>query len=189
MFERYTEQARRAIFFARYEASLQGAGKITTGLILLGVMREGESRSVAARILKDQGINLRSSLGFPLRNGKPLTDPMKDMPLDADSKKVLAYSLEEAELDNSFYVDANHVLRGILRFPNEASDALQSVPLDLEKARAACKLGRTKYYSKKTLYHRLFGSPFRAHRSALLKLLAFVIVLILGALLVGSLNN
>ena len=133
MFERYTEQARRAIFFARYEASLQGTGKITTGLILLGVMREGESRSVAARILKDQGINLRSSLGFPLRNGKPLTDPMKDMPLDADSKKVLAYSLEEAELDNSFYVDANHVLRGILRFPNEASDALQSVPLDLEK--------------------------------------------------------
>jgi ATP-dependent Clp protease ATP-binding subunit ClpC len=188
VFERYTEQARRAIFFARYEASLQGANQITTGLILLGTIREGESRSVAVRILREDESNLRSGLGYPSGNGKPLNDLMTDMPLDEDSKKALACSIEEAESDDSFYVGTDHILRGILRFSNQASDALQIVPLDLAKAREASKLSRTKYHSKKTFYHRLFGNPFQEHGPALLKLLAFVVALFLGALVIHLLN-
>jgi ATP-dependent Clp protease ATP-binding subunit ClpC len=40
MFERYTEKARRAIFFARYDASQYGSYYIDTEHILLGLMRE-----------------------------------------------------------------------------------------------------------------------------------------------------
>jgi ATP-dependent Clp protease ATP-binding subunit ClpC len=40
MFERYTEKARRVIFFARYEASQFGAQWIETEHILLGLLRE-----------------------------------------------------------------------------------------------------------------------------------------------------
>lgn len=40
MFERYTEQARRALFFARYEASLLGSISIQTEHLLLGLIRE-----------------------------------------------------------------------------------------------------------------------------------------------------
>ncbi len=40
MFERYTEKARRVIFFARYEASQYGSHYIDTEHILLGLMRE-----------------------------------------------------------------------------------------------------------------------------------------------------
>jgi ATP-dependent Clp protease ATP-binding subunit ClpC len=42
MFERYTERARRALFFARYEASQLGSISIETEHLLLGVLREGQ---------------------------------------------------------------------------------------------------------------------------------------------------
>ena len=40
MFERYTEKARRAIFFARREAAEAGSPSIETGDLLLGILRE-----------------------------------------------------------------------------------------------------------------------------------------------------
>jgi ATP-dependent Clp protease ATP-binding subunit ClpC len=40
MFERYTEKARRVIFFARYEALQYGSPVIAPEHILLGLMRE-----------------------------------------------------------------------------------------------------------------------------------------------------
>src|SRR6266571_5251138 len=40
MFERYTEMARRVIFFARYEASQFGASMIEPEHLLLGLSRE-----------------------------------------------------------------------------------------------------------------------------------------------------
>src|SRR6266568_1618811 len=40
MFERYTESARRVLFFARYEASQLGSISIETEHLLLGLIRE-----------------------------------------------------------------------------------------------------------------------------------------------------
>ena len=40
MFERYTEKARRVIFFARYEASMFGSPCIEAEHLLLGLLRE-----------------------------------------------------------------------------------------------------------------------------------------------------
>ena len=42
MFERYTERARRVLFFARYEASQLGSISIETEHLLLGLIREGK---------------------------------------------------------------------------------------------------------------------------------------------------
>ena len=42
MFERFTEAARRSLFFARYEASVFGSDAIQTELLLLGLLRERE---------------------------------------------------------------------------------------------------------------------------------------------------
>jgi ATP-dependent Clp protease ATP-binding subunit ClpC len=42
MFERYTEKARRVIFFARYEASQFGSPSIETEHLLLGLLRESK---------------------------------------------------------------------------------------------------------------------------------------------------
>jgi ATP-dependent Clp protease ATP-binding subunit ClpC len=49
MFERYTEKARRTIFFARYEASQFGSLYITTEHLLLGLLRE--DKALANRFL------------------------------------------------------------------------------------------------------------------------------------------
>jgi ATP-dependent Clp protease ATP-binding subunit ClpC len=40
MFERYTEKARRVVFFARYEAGQFGSQAIEPEHILLGLLRE-----------------------------------------------------------------------------------------------------------------------------------------------------
>ncbi len=53
MFERYTEKARRVIFFARYEASQYGSPYIETEHLLLGLMRE--DKALANRFLRQQG--------------------------------------------------------------------------------------------------------------------------------------
>ena len=49
MFERYTEKARRSIFFARYEASQFGSPVIDTEHLLLGLLRE--DKALAGRVL------------------------------------------------------------------------------------------------------------------------------------------
>src|SRR5215470_4018676 len=48
VFERYTEKARRVIFFARYEASQTGSRHIETEHLLLGIFRE--DHAFAARV-------------------------------------------------------------------------------------------------------------------------------------------
>ena len=50
MFERYTEKARRVIFFARYEASQFGAPAIEPEHLLLGLMRE--DKTLTSRFLQ-----------------------------------------------------------------------------------------------------------------------------------------
>ena len=59
MFERYTERARRVLFFARYEASQLGSISIETEHLLLGLIREGKgltSRIFARSHLSLEGI-------------------------------------------------------------------------------------------------------------------------------------
>ena len=53
MFERYTEKARRVIFFARYEASQYGSPYIETEHLLLGLLRE--DKVLANRFLRAHG--------------------------------------------------------------------------------------------------------------------------------------
>jgi ATP-dependent Clp protease ATP-binding subunit ClpC len=50
MFERYTEKARRTIFFARYEASHFGSLYIETEYLLLGLLCE--DKALANRYLR-----------------------------------------------------------------------------------------------------------------------------------------
>ena len=59
MFERYTEKARRVIFFARYEASQFGSPYIETEHLLLGLLRE--DKAMANRF--DSGVRPQESIG------------------------------------------------------------------------------------------------------------------------------
>ena len=70
MFEKYTEKARRVIFFARYEASQFGSPSIETEHLLLGLIRE--DKNLTTRFIpKSQ----RNHSGYPQGNRGPHADP------------------------------------------------------------------------------------------------------------------
>ena len=58
MFERYTERARRVLFFARYEASQLGSVSIETEHLLLGLIREG--KGLTSRIFARSHLSLEN---------------------------------------------------------------------------------------------------------------------------------
>src|SRR5713101_5202891 len=95
MFERYTERARRAIFFARYEASAFGSEWIETHHLLLGVLQDHD---LARLFLKSEDApeTIRKELETRLPPGT-ITSLSRDLPLSHQSKRVLAYAAEEAE--------------------------------------------------------------------------------------------
>lgn len=56
MFERFTEPARLVVVLAREESSVLGHDHVSTGHLLLGLLREGEG--TAARLLAGLDITL-----------------------------------------------------------------------------------------------------------------------------------
>src|SRR5688572_32355385 len=96
MFERYTERARRVIFFARYEASQLGSNSIETEHLLLGLIREG--KGLTSRIFSKSHLSMESIRkeieGRALYRDKVSTSV--DIPLSPESKRVLGYASEEA---------------------------------------------------------------------------------------------
>jgi len=112
MFERYTEVARRVIFFARYEASQFGSPQIECEHLLLGMLREPtplrEQLGEDARWAIRKAIEDRST-----RQGEiPAT---VDLPLSHASKIALAYAAEEAERMHHRHIGPEHLLLGLLR--------------------------------------------------------------------------
>src|SRR3989449_4472356 len=114
MFERYTERARRVIFFARYEASQFGSTTIETEHLLLGLLRE--DGNLTNRFLPNapSAASIRDEIArrMPIREKVPTSI---DLPLSNEGKRILAYSAEEAERLNHRYIGTEHVLLGILR--------------------------------------------------------------------------
>jgi len=96
MFERYSEKARRAIFFARYEASAYGSKVIETEHLLLGFLREdgpllkqcvgpaGNVEAIRAEI--DKQIPKKQSYSTSV-----------EVPLSEDARRALNLAVEEAD--------------------------------------------------------------------------------------------
>jgi ATP-dependent Clp protease ATP-binding subunit ClpC len=115
MFERYTERARRVIFFARYEASQLGSNSIETEHLLLGLIREG--KGLTSRIFSKCHLSMESIRkeieGRALYRDKVSTSV--DIPLSSESKRVLSFAAEEAERMLHNYIGTEHVLLGLMR--------------------------------------------------------------------------
>ena len=87
MFERYTEKARRVIFFARYEASQYGSPYIETEHLLLGLLRE--DKALSARILPvEAAAKIRTAIDArTLRRER--TSTSVDLPISNEAKRSL----------------------------------------------------------------------------------------------------
>lgn len=114
MFERYTENARRVIFFARYEASQFGSPYIETEHLLLGMLRE--DKALTNRFLRSHASveGIRKEIEKATVN-REKTSTSVDLPLSNESKRVLAYGAEEAERLGHKHIGTEHLLLGLMR--------------------------------------------------------------------------
>jgi len=114
MFERYTEEARRVVFFARYEASQFGSPYIETEHLLLGLLRE--DNALAKRFLRSQANYemIRKQIEAQTTAREKVSTSV-DLPLTHECKRVLAFAFEEALRLGDAHIGTVHLLLGLLR--------------------------------------------------------------------------
>jgi uncharacterized protein (TIGR02246 family) len=113
MFERYTEKARRAIFFARYEASQYGSMTIETEHLLLGICRE--DKGLMYRLLREKGgaESIRGEIELEITRGERLSTAV-EIPVSAECRRILTKAPEEAERMGDKHVGTEHLLVAVL---------------------------------------------------------------------------
>ena len=135
MFERFTERARRAIFFARYEASVFGSPYIEAEHLLLGILREDANLREKMPAGSAEQIRKRIEELAP-RTGQSIATSV-DLPLSQDGKRALAYAAEEGLALNHPTIDSWHLLLGLLRVETSlAAVVLREVGITLEAYRS-----------------------------------------------------
>lgn len=135
MFERYTEAARRVLFFSREEVTFQGATTIEPEHLFLGLIRE--QGHVAAEVLSAAHLSpglLRKEI---TRDSRPSVPLSAEIPFARSSKLVLQYGAEEADRLGHPDIGPEHLLLGLLREADStAASVLTGHGLDLHTARA-----------------------------------------------------
>jgi hypothetical protein len=111
MFERFTEKARRVIFFARYEASHYGSPEINTEHLLLGLVRE--DKDLWRWFPKTNLESIRQRVDEHSLK-QPSIPTNVDLPLSGDTRRVLKYAAEEADRLAHKHIGTEHLLLGLL---------------------------------------------------------------------------
>jgi ATP-dependent Clp protease ATP-binding subunit ClpC len=107
VFERYTEPARRAIFFARYEGSRFGSDYIEPEHLLLGILRADPN---IATKLRSSGVT-EESIRARIGPGRERVSTSVDMPLNSHAKRALRLAAEETKTA----IRPEHLLLGLAR--------------------------------------------------------------------------
>jgi ATP-dependent Clp protease ATP-binding subunit ClpC len=116
MFERYTEKARRVVFFARYEASQLGSPVIDTECLMLGIVRES-----ADLIISVAGPSAIETIKNRILQQHQFGDKFStsvDFPFSEEAKQVLISAQEEADQLDSRVITSKHILIGLTREEN-----------------------------------------------------------------------
>ncbi len=135
MWQRFTERARKVVFYAQEEAQKFGEGYVSTEHLLLGLVRESDS--VAARVLEKLGVSLtkiRAEVEKQLPRGE--SRPSQDMTLTPRAKRVIDLAYDEARNLNNNYIGTEHLLLGLIREGDGlAGRVLAKLGVELERAR------------------------------------------------------
>jgi hypothetical protein len=154
VFARFTAATRRATDFAWQEAVRRGESEISVADLLAGLSFEENTRAERVGSLKANAFYLRWLVGLPAlpaieletitaeipAEGTKIADRFADFNLEA--KRALAFAVLEADRDRNYWIDSDHLLRGILRFPNKAHFALLKIEVNLHSARIASRVDR-----------------------------------------------
>ena len=112
MWQRFSENARKAVFYAQEEAQRFGEGYVSTEHLLLGLMRDRNNN--ASRVLEHCGMsieNIRSEVERHLPRGK--FEP-KNMTLTPRAKRVIDLAYSNARLLGHKYIGTEHLLLGLV---------------------------------------------------------------------------
>jgi Clp amino terminal domain, pathogenicity island component len=131
MFERFTERARRAIFFGRCEASMLGSPWIETEHLLLGLMKEDRALPHELSIEAREAIRER----IEEKRGTASIPSSVDLPLSRDSRHVLHFAAEESDKLRHNSIDTGHLVLGLLRTDCYASILLRQHGIEYQSYR------------------------------------------------------
>lgn len=155
VFDRYTEASLAAITEARAEAERRNSNAITVADLLAGLCYVEGTRADRIGSLKDNASYLRWLAGLP---ALPMALPGKDVPasqseieFDAEAKQALAFAEIEADREYEDWIDTDHLLRGLMCFPNKADFALLKIEFSLSEARKGSRRDRRYHLSIRTV--------------------------------------
>ncbi|MGR6919948.1 ATP-dependent Clp protease ATP-binding subunit [[Actinomadura] parvosata] len=128
MFEKFTDQARRAVVLAQEEARTLDHGFIGTEHLLLGLLHEG--KGLAAQALQSLGVSLEGArLQVEEIIGQGRSVEPGQIPFTARAKKVLELSVREAFQLGHDYIGTEHLLLGLI---GEGAGVATRVLLNME---------------------------------------------------------
>jgi ATP-dependent Clp protease ATP-binding subunit ClpC len=136
MFERFTERAKRVLFFARYESSTLGDRVIDTEHILLGLLREG--KGLLSPVFARANIslpNVRARLEAA-RGQRPQIPTSVEIPFTEPARHAIEYAVEESDGLHHRQAGTEHLLLGLLRVDGStAASILAEHGLQLDTTR------------------------------------------------------
>jgi ATP-dependent Clp protease ATP-binding subunit ClpC len=112
--ERLTQRARRVLSLAHQEAERLRHNYIGTEHLLLGLIRE--EGGVAARVLRELGLEAQRIEQFVERLAPPGKKSSSNIDLSPGTQQVLQYAFDEAQKLGSSYVSTEHLLLGLVRY-------------------------------------------------------------------------
>jgi ATP-dependent Clp protease ATP-binding subunit ClpC len=135
MYERYREDARRAIYFANWEARQSKSAYIEPQHLLLALTHDANSKVNQLFKLAAHSEEFRKELNLPLPSPELPRKPV-DVPVSNGGKRVLAWAAEEADRLASTAIGTEHLLLGLLREEkSNVAAALAHSSIDLRSAR------------------------------------------------------
>ena len=136
MWQRFTERARKVVFYAQEEAQKFGEGYVSTEHLLLGLVREPDS--VAARVLERTGVSL-DRVRVEVEKQLPRGDARAErghLLLTPRAKRVIDLARDEARNLNNDHIGTEHLLLGLIREGDGlAGRVLAKLGVELERAR------------------------------------------------------
>jgi len=111
MFERFTEKARRVVFFALYEARQYGSTEIEPEHVLLGLIRE--EKSLQRWVPRLDSHMIRERIDELVTKGPP-TPISIDLPLSPSVRAILKSAMDEADRLGSKTIGIEHLLLGLI---------------------------------------------------------------------------
>ena len=137
MWQKFTERARRVIFFAQEETGRLDSSFVDADHLFLGLLRERDC--IGWRLLGRAGIDqekVKREIASRIPRGNGMED--RDMQLTPRAKRVIDLAYDEAGQLNSNYIGTEHLLLGLLgEGESVGAHILAGLGLDLDKARQA----------------------------------------------------